>query len=284
MSNNPLQNYYRVPKTYVKLPSGTSYYTADIVEFTESGELAIKAMTSKDEMTYKNPDALLNGEAIRQALLSCVVGMHKPEKMLAPDIEVLLIAIKAATNGDNMEIEAECPNCKHINKYDVDLNAALHSAKPVEEENIVVLSNGVSVYLKPYSYSDSVKATGGLFEQSKVFKTMQDETVPEEQKFKLFTSSFNKMAGLNVELVANSIIKIAKEVDNLILFNNQENKKHFIEFLANIEKADSDLINERLNSINTSGISKELTTKCEKCEHSWTSLIDYNPVNFSIGS
>ena len=63
-NTNPLADFYRNPKLYVALPSGTGHYPADIVEMPEVGELPVYPMTSKDDLLTKNPDALLNGDAV----------------------------------------------------------------------------------------------------------------------------------------------------------------------------------------------------------------------------
>ena len=69
---NPLKKYYRQPKQYIKLPSGYKYYPADSIEVSESGEIAVYPMTAKDELLFKTPDALLNGEATVSVIQSCV--------------------------------------------------------------------------------------------------------------------------------------------------------------------------------------------------------------------
>ena len=60
---NPLKQYFRAIKMYLKIPSGTSYYSPDVITFTDGGEVGVLPMTGNDELILKNPDALLNGEA-----------------------------------------------------------------------------------------------------------------------------------------------------------------------------------------------------------------------------
>ena len=111
---NPLSAYFRAPKLYTQIPSGGKYYTPDIVEMPDTGELPVFAMTSKDEMIMKNPDALLNGEAVVQVLQSCIPNIKNARKVLSSDVDVLLIAIQGATYGDDIEVSAECPKCSGI--------------------------------------------------------------------------------------------------------------------------------------------------------------------------
>ena len=62
-NTNPLGKYYRQPQIYIKLPSKGKYYTADVFTPTETGEIPVLPMTAKDELAFKTPDAMMNGQA-----------------------------------------------------------------------------------------------------------------------------------------------------------------------------------------------------------------------------
>lgn len=59
--NNPLQQYFRRPAIYIKLPSDGRYYSDGILSMPENHELPVYPMTAIDEITAKTPDALFNG-------------------------------------------------------------------------------------------------------------------------------------------------------------------------------------------------------------------------------
>ena len=48
----------------------------------------------------KNPDALLNGEAVASLIKSCVPDIKDPKKMFSADVDALLIAIKDTSNEE----------------------------------------------------------------------------------------------------------------------------------------------------------------------------------------
>ena len=70
-SDNPLKNKIRVAKIYVRLPSSGKYNKLPI-EFSHTGELPVRAMTARDELLLRNPDALLNGDAVEKLIQSCI--------------------------------------------------------------------------------------------------------------------------------------------------------------------------------------------------------------------
>ena len=59
---NPLIQAYRKPALYIPLPSGGEFYQTK-PKLSIDGELAVYAMTARDELITKTPDALFNGEA-----------------------------------------------------------------------------------------------------------------------------------------------------------------------------------------------------------------------------
>ena len=70
-NTNPLNKYFRQASIYVSLPSGTNYPT-DVVAPSETGEIGVMAMTAKDEIRFKTPDALMNGQGVVDVIQSCV--------------------------------------------------------------------------------------------------------------------------------------------------------------------------------------------------------------------
>ena len=59
---NPLLKAYRSSSLYISLPSGGKFYK-EKPKLSADGELAVYAMTARDELITKTPDALFNGEA-----------------------------------------------------------------------------------------------------------------------------------------------------------------------------------------------------------------------------
>ena len=81
-NTNPLGKYYRQPQIYIKLPSGGRYYPKEVYTPTETGEIPILPMTAKDEMAFKTPDAMINGQSTVDVIKSCVPNLLDPWKMV----------------------------------------------------------------------------------------------------------------------------------------------------------------------------------------------------------
>jgi hypothetical protein len=274
---NPLAGYFRQFKLYLKLPSGISYYAPGIINFTDTGEIGVMPMTGKDELILKNPDALLNGEALIEVIRSCVPGVSDPRSLLTNDIDTLITAIRYATYNDSLETELVCPSCKHENLFKLDLQYSLDNMTFLDSEYVINLESGLSVFVKPYSFPELLKGLHAQFEQSKLTRAIENENITEDQRLKLFSVAFKELSTITYELMVNSVIKVVDEVHSV----NVTDKKDIKEFLENIDKKSSDQISDLIKEINLIGIRRSFTAHCEKCNHEWQSEIDFNPVNFS---
>jgi hypothetical protein len=274
---NPLKQYFRQFKMYLPLPSGTKYYRPGVVEFTDKGEIGILPMTGQDELALKNPDALLNGEALIEVLTSCVPGLKKPRELLTNDIDVLITAIRYATFNDSLETTLVCPKCSAENTFKLDLQYALDGMETLEPEYVVNLENGLTVFVKPYSFPEILKAMHSRFEQTKLTRAVESQTLTDEQRSDIFGKAFKELAITKFDLMTSGVVKIVDEQNNV----NVADKKFIRDFLQNTDKKSADKISDLIEEINQIGIRRTFTAKCEKCEHQWESEIDFNPVNFS---
>jgi hypothetical protein len=275
--HNPLKQYFRQVKLWIKLPSGTTYYEPGVIEFTDKGEVSVLPMTGKDELALKNPDSLLNGEALIEVMLSCVPAVKNPRALLTNDIDALITAIRFATFDDNLETTIRCNNCGTENTFKLDLEYALDNMSFLDADYVVNLDSGISVFVKPYAFPELLKGLHAQFESSKLERAVESETLSDEERTAIFGKAFKEMATLTYELMVNSVIKVVDDANDV----NVTNKAHIKEFLFNIDKKSVDKISDTIKEINHVGIKRMFTAKCEKCSHTWESEIDFNPVNFS---
>lgn len=294
---NPLTQYYRQVKSYIPLPGGQSYYEDDVVAFSDSGEVGIRSMTSADEIMLKNPDALLNGEAVKSVLKSCVVGLNKPEALLNNDIDAILAAIQGVSYKNNNVITTDCPRCEFENTYSIDIDTIVASAGKLEPEYFVNLSSGATVFIRPFTFKENLKATAKGFEQAKVTQALENSEMDEMEMMKTFSRAFKEMAKLNFELLTTCISKIVDVEKGLDFENTAQNKQFVLEMLLNIDRSEAELIDKKVKEINAIGIQKKLKVKCQndkvadgeegkfkQCDKEWEIDLDLNPVNFSTGS
>ena len=285
---NPLEGFLRVPKLYVSLPSRGKFSELD-TQSQITDEIPIFPMTAKDETMLRNPDALLNGESLVSVIRS-VTGIQDVYNLSSNDVDVILLASRYATYGQDLPITSDCPECKHNNESNVNIEAILETVEELEDEYIVSLDNGLTVYIRPYTYKDSQMAALQAFrETTELNRLTSDETaenrIDDFEKLKVFNKSFQAMADLNIVILANSIVKVIIPGTEDEEPNEVTNKKHILAWVQGIGKQEADLIMDEANSVNEKGIAREWELECQECKHSYKQKIEFNPASFfDIGS
>lgn len=279
-SENPLKKYYRNVKLSVKLPSRGEYYKEGTLQLNEDGELPIFPMTAQDEITLQNPDALLTGQAVIDVIKSCVPAVSRSRKLLACDIDVLMIAIRVASYGEEANMELNCVECDASNTYSLNLDTLLNQAETLDEHYEVVLDNNLTIYVKPGSFESMVRQQKATFENSKIEGAVSNPELTDEQRMKILSHVFENMSKLNFDLINESISKIIFTDDEGVE-QEIENRKHISEWVKNVDKTTIDKIEERILDVNKVGIAKTIPAVCKACSHSWDARIEFNPVNFS---
>jgi len=259
-AQNPLAGYFRQPSIYLKLPSGGKYYKPGTLTMNDQGEVAIYPMTARDEITFKTPDALMNGEATKTVIESCVPDIKDPGSLPVLDLDALLIAIRIASYGEKMKVSSACPECKTAQDYEINLPGELETIGTPQVEDKVALGNGLTVHLKPLTLNQINEIQRKSFEEQKLFNTVLDSTMTEEEKMIRFRDSFTKLTSMTVDIMIANIEKIEAPTGVVT------SKQHIAEFINNTEAKFFDSISKTVESFKQLGSTKTKKIECEKCK------------------
>ena len=288
--SNPLSAYFRAPKLYLKLPSNANYYGDDVINRPDNGDFAIYPMTTKDEMSLKNPDALLNGEAVASLIKSCVPEIKKPKELLSADVDAILIAIRGASAGDEVEVNAECPVCKETSTVTVSIDSSLATMESIEDAYTENLSNGLKITVLPFTYGNTIKAGIASFQSTRSMQAIS-ELEDDMDRLKAFNTSFVQLADLNFEMMLDSI-KSVSYMNSDGVEEQVTERKQLREFLENTDNTTGKEIEKLVNDINSKGVKQEVQIECqaenckdkENCPTTYSAPINFDPVNFFTGS
>jgi len=208
------QKYFRQPKIYIRLPSSGNFYPPGALELTETGEFPVYAMTAKDELMFKTPDALLNGQSTVDVIQSCVPNIKNAWAMPSIDVDAVLVAIRIATYGENMDVMVNIPNTEITKEYQVDLRHVLDKLCSASFEPIVQINDDIVLQLRPLTYRETTINTTRTLEEQRIFSIVNDEGMSDEEKVNIFNQSFRRLTDLTVGTVSQTIaaIKTPEEV------------------------------------------------------------------------
>ena len=278
-NSNPLKKYFRQPSIYVTLPSGANY-APDVLEPSKSGEIGVMPMTAKDEIRFKTPDALMNGEGVVQVIQSCVPQIKDAWNIKSYDLDTILIAIRIATYGETMDINFTVPGAKETVSHSVNLPAILDQLKQIKIENSFTMQDGLKIGVRPLTYKDMTEASQKTFQESKMYSAIQDSELPQEDKLKRFNDSFKALTDLNSAIILKNIAKITMQDGTEITDHAQ-----ISEFINNANAKLIKDIESKIISLRSQGAVKPLKMKATEDQIKKGAPASYDvPVTFDTAN
>lgn len=270
---NPLSSFYRQPKIYVSLPSQGKFYPQGSLDISSNGQYPVYAMTAKDELMFKTPDALLSGQSTVELIKSCIPAILDPWAMPSIDLDFALIAIRIATYGEKMEVGCNCPHCNAENTYDVNLSAWFEIFNNYQYIDVIDVDPLV-VHIRPYNYKEVTKTSIKTMEQQRIFQIINDDNLSDEEKLDRFGKSFVKLTELTVDVIADCITQIDTPEGSV---NDQALIKDFIN---NCSKDIFEKIQQHISSLKDSIELKAQDVECAECHKSFSLPITMDQANF----
>jgi len=274
MNENPLLDYYRQKEIYVKLPTGGKWYKNN-PNLTFDGEIGVKAMSVRDELILTIPDALYNGQAIYQLIESICPDIDDPHEISLPDVDVLLLASRAASFDKKMPVETTCPHCNNTSLHELDLAQILSKVKVVAEESVIEI-DGLSIDMRPNSLSSIMANNIKLNQTVKAITSIKanDET---EGLPDLYKESLTLASAANIAVIADSIISVTLPDGTVV-----KELEHICAWLSNSNRKILDLLQSQQAELNNNGLDKQFNFTCgeEDCGKNFTSPVEFNPAFF----
>jgi hypothetical protein len=254
-NTNPLNKYFRQPALYVALPSGTDY-PPHVVTPTETGELGIMPMTAKDEIRFKTPDALMNGQGVVDVIQSCCPNIKDAWQIKSYDLDTILIAIRIATYGETMEINFNVPGANENVSHTINLPSLLEQIKSQKIDTEFTLKDGLKIKVRPLTYKDMTATSLQTFQQQKMYGAIQDSQLSDEEKATRFNDAFAKLTELNSSI-------LLKNIAGVMMTDGTEvtDPAQIREFVDNANAALINEIEERVMALRSQGAVRPLKLK-----------------------
>jgi hypothetical protein len=272
---NPLSKYFRQPILYINLPSKGKWYPNNTLDMPVTGSIPVYAMTAKDEITFKTPDALLNGQSSVTVIESCCPSIKNAWKLPIVDLDAILIAMRIATYGKQMDFTTVCPHCKTKNEHAIDLTVLMSNIKLADWESPTNIGE-LQIYLKPQTYEEFNKNSMMNYEEQRIIQLVSDENMDENEKAVRFNELFNNLVNTGIAQVAKSIAYVQLNDGTQVT-----NPEHITEFLTNCDKSVWEALQSRIQSMKEEAQLK-VTTTCEnpECQESYETPFVFEQSSF----
>ena len=276
---NPLNKYFRQPAVFVTLPSGGNY-PPHVLTQSQTGEIGVQPMTARDEIIFKTPDALMNGQGMVDVIQSCIPEIKDAWQISNYDLDTILIAIRIATYGETMDINFNVPGTTEKASHTLNLPSLLEQIKTTEVNNDIELKDGLKIAVRPLTYKDMTSTALKTFTQQKLYSTVQNTDIAPEEKVKRFNESFKALTELSITILLKNISKIITP-DGAEVTDPAQIKEF-------VEKANATLIKElqdKLIELRTQGAVKPVKLKATEEQIKKGAPVTYEvPVTFDTAN
>jgi hypothetical protein len=274
---NPLQKYFRQPKIYISLPSKGLFYSEGSLQG-DYNNMPVFGMTGMDEIIFKTPDALLNGESTVKVLESCCPYIKEGDKVPSIDIDALLVAIRIATYGEVLDVSHTCAECSHENDYEISLSKILEYFNNQTYDGKIIIDDLILV-LRPLNYKEVTEFNIENFKLQKMLFQLNQSSMSEEEggeeKIKSIQANIYKtISEIQVKLFISSIESI--RVGNELV----EDVEYISEWLQNSERGFFQEIKRKLEKNKEIWDIPKQHIKCNNCEHETDIAVTLDPSNF----
>jgi T4 bacteriophage base plate protein len=266
---NPLSKFFRQPSVYVKLPSNGEFWYENSLDLPVNGEIPIYPMTARDEITLRTPDALMNGSGVVDVIQSCCPNIRNAWNMPSIDVDTVLIAIRVASYGTNMDVTTKCPFCSAENTHGIDLQHALAGITCPDYSKKLDIDN-LKIKLIPQPYFAANRQNSINFEEQRMMTAL--EKADSAERTREISDSMSRLIQIGIDTVTASTEYI--ELDNGV----KVTEKDFIkEFYENANGKIVKSVQTHLGKLNNDGSIKPQTAACAECtkEYQIPLVFDY---------
>ncbi len=273
-SNNPLQKYFRQPKIFTSLPSKGVYYPSGALQGDHTN-VPIFGMTGMDEIIMKTPDALFNGESTVKVIESCCPYIKDAWKVPSIDVDALLVAIRIATYGGEMDVLHTCPACQTQNELTVDLTKIMDYFSGLTFDGTIKIDD-LTITIRPLKYEEITKFNMENYKLQKMLMQLgrAESSGDDAEVKKVEDDIYKRISDMQIELFLTSIESVRLS-DSVVT-----DQAMIDEWLKNSDREFFKSIKEKLEANKEQWDMPTQTVKCSNCSHEAQVEITMDQSNF----
>ncbi len=270
---NPLRQYFRRPSIFVSLPSRGDFWPRDTLSLPPNGEVPVLPMTAIDEITYRTPDALFNGEAVVAVIQSCVPNIHDAWSAPVIDINALLVAIRIASYGHELDVGTRCPSCSTDADYVLDLRTVLENLRRPDFDQQLTFGD-LEIAFQPVNYRHQHETNQAQYEQQRMIQMIPASDLSDEEKIHRLNVAMRNITDLTVKALKWSIASV--RTPQALVTEPQ----YIEEWLLNCDRTVFNRIRDHVIGMRQDMEFKPMHIKCGNCGHEYEQALTLDMASF----
>jgi hypothetical protein len=189
------------------------------------------------------------------------------------DVNPILVAIRIASYGHELELGTTCPACTHEADYTLDLRIVLDQLKS-PDFNTTIKHGDLEISFQPISYRQQHETNNTQFEEQRTIQLIPGSDLPDDEKVKRLNSALKRITELTVLALKHSIAGI-RTPQNIVT------EPEFIEeFLNNCDRKLFNIVRDHVIALRQSSELKPLHIKCTECSHEYDQPLTLDMASF----
>lgn len=272
-NSNPLSQFFRQPSIYLRLPSKGAYWPEGSLDMPQNGELPVFPMTAIDEITYRTPDALFSGQAVVNVVQSCIPAIKNAWHIPSQDFNAVMVAIRIASYGHEMELSSKCPQCETESDFSMDLRSILDQLKSPDFDHAAQVGP-LEINFRPVDFEQQNRISSEQFEHQRMINLIPDSDLEESEKVRQMTDIMFEIQRLTTRVMAMGIASI-RTPDTLVT-----ESEFILEFLQNCDREIYNTIRDLAVELRRSSELRPMELRCPQCNHEHKQMLNLDQASF----
>jgi uncharacterized protein with PIN domain len=240
---------------------------------TETGEIPVYPMTAIDEIMYKTPDALFNGQATVNVIQSCVPAIINAWGVPAMDVDTILVAIRIASYGHEMEFNTRCPKCSAESDRALDLRNVMDAMRAPDYSQSIQ-SGDIEIYFRPMNYKNLNDNNQLQYENQRMLQMLPETRFEDTEKMNALSAALKKITDITVTALAQSIATIKTPTAMV------SESEYIEDFLKNCDRTLFAQIRDHIVKLKTQAEMQPMKLACDECSHEYEQSVALDMSNF----
>lgn len=209
---NPLESFFRKPQFQISLPSRGSWYPSGALD-SATGDVDVYAMTAADEVRFKATEILVNSSSTYDLIRSCVPAIRSPETMPVVDLDAVLLSIRRATQGNEIQLSVPVPNTSLTQELTLsieDLVGSMPNARDLWQPQLQLTQDQLTLTINtcPLSLKHLFNTTRAVIRSQQAANQLSADSRDASEKLQEMDQQLKSMASVSVGTVVESIQSI----------------------------------------------------------------------------
>jgi hypothetical protein len=191
----------------------------------------------------------------------------------AMDVDTLLISIRIASYGHDMDFGSKCPKCGHECEHTVDLRSILDRMR-TPDYNTSLKSGDLEIFFRPMTYKNLNDNNAMQYENQKLLQLLPDSEVADTEKMTALGAALKRITEITVRALSQSIAVI-KTPQALV------SEAEYIEELLN--NCDRDLfgrIRDHIVELKSQAEMPPMSLICPECKNEYEQAVTLDMSSF----